>query len=501
MKFKTFSSLFPLLSLLHSGAVVQAQFADSSGSVEPFGNLKQLHVITRHGARLPLYKDPNTLKEFPEGPPLTPTGEKELYDVGLWLQKRYVSTTFGQDVFARFNSSRVLLESSALDRTITSANSLALGLFSAEARDQFNETKLPTGTIRPNVPVFMLELDNDVYLRGYDKCQVFHDRLEDLYSSAEWKALEGRFDTLLTKVATLDQFSKYVEGSMVPLKELYNVFDIINVKRSECRVPSATCDSIPEANLAEGLYPNEFAELRTAAYLAELLKYGRKTAGTDVSGNLLQKIVNRITMAESQTTPRFFLYSAHYPTLLGLMAAMNVEPFDDNKIPSYGSALMIEVYENPTEGGDLLVQMHFKSGDSDEMSTLVQSCTDQTSSECTLYKELSMFASNHSVQEWCRNCGNTVADVCQPEIVEPACNTTTTTSSESSMKSSNAALQGTLLGLVGGAVLTLIGCWCWQRRALQKVEFADAHKAQTTEQGLADISRESTEQQDDTSLA
>ena len=92
--------------------------------------LRQLHVITRHGSRPPLEKDGTTLIEE-GGETLTVIGQKQLYDLGLWLRNTYNNN----DGFLEFYNHRSdRFESSNLDRTLTSANSLGMGLFPLPAR-------------------------------------------------------------------------------------------------------------------------------------------------------------------------------------------------------------------------------------------------------------------------------------------------------------------------------------------------------------------------------
>ena len=52
--------------------------------------LKQVHVVTRHGSRRPLPKTAVTLEETSETSLLTPLGQQQHYELGLWLQERYL---------------------------------------------------------------------------------------------------------------------------------------------------------------------------------------------------------------------------------------------------------------------------------------------------------------------------------------------------------------------------------------------------------------------------
>jgi hypothetical protein len=92
--------------------------------------LKQLHVITRHGSRYALTKTQTLVEGTGEGT-LTPLGQEQMFDLGVWLRTFYTSSS----LFELFDPSKVHLQSSAFERTVTSANSLALGFFPQSARD------------------------------------------------------------------------------------------------------------------------------------------------------------------------------------------------------------------------------------------------------------------------------------------------------------------------------------------------------------------------------
>jgi len=463
-------------------AAVDAQLF-SFQDAKPLKNLRQLHVITRHGSRMPLTKDSDNLAELPEGPPLTATGEKELYDLGLWIRNRYAGATPG--LFRSYNHRNVHLESSALDRTIVSANALALGLFGDAARDPYNENLL--STTRPNIPVYMKDLSNDVDIRAYEKCDTFHDRLLDLYeNNNEWNAMEETYGTLLRKLANVPQFQQYVVESKIPLEELWNIYDTVMVAKTECvNATAPTCLNLPDPTLKDALGEDHWRDLQTLAHKAELLKYSQQTAGTLVGGNLGKKIIDRMIVQQNQIgtagdEAQFFLYSAHYPTLLGVIAALNEEPFDGETIPGYGAALIFELYANTVTGGDHLVQLHYKPADIEKPITFKDSCLDPDAAVCPLHREWMKFAQAYSVEDWCRDCGNKEADVCLQQLASSS----SSSCSSSSSKVNQPALAGTLIGLVIGGLLTLLGNWCSQRRRQRK--------AQASEQSIKPPSLEDT---------
>jgi hypothetical protein len=164
------------------------------------------------------------------------------------------------------------------------------------------------------------------------------------------------------------------------------------------------------------------------AHKAELLKYGSDIAGTLVGGNLLRQIVDRMqegtqgdggggrTSSSSADFEKLYLYSAHYPTILGLFAALKEEPVDSEVIPNYASALIFELYENDNDG-QRSVQVLYKTGDESDHKPVPLSSACSGANMCPL-TALTSLVSDSSLEKWCRNCGNVNADVCLADLVE-----------------------------------------------------------------------------------
>jgi hypothetical protein len=396
------------------GRVVFLWLLIISSSVAAEMRLKQLHVITRHGSRLSLTKT-QTLVEGTGAGTLTPLGQIQMFDLGVWLRTLYASLS----LFEVYDPSKVHLQSSAFERTVTSANSLALGFFPQSARDPVGMSLL--SVIPANVPVYTTESKNDVTIRAYDKCETFLNHLGELYSSEGWKALEKDNSVLLKRLAGIASFEEYVDSSTgkVPLTEVWNVFDAIHVAKTECGSGSVFCQYLQTPSVKDVLDDDEWAALQSLAHQTELLKYGSDIAGRLVGGNLLLQMIDRM-----QGTPggqvsadfeKLYLYSAHYPTILGLFAALNDEPVGSEVIPNYASALIFELYENDLDG-QRSVQVLYKAGDETDHKPvpLGSACSDTM---CPL-TALSGRVSNLSLESWCRNCGNKDADVCLADLVE-----------------------------------------------------------------------------------
>lgn len=378
--------------------------------------LKQLHVITRHGSRPPLSKDANSLLEN-GGETLTPLGQKQLFDLGIWLRDQYSI----DDFLAVYDHKMDRLESSNLDRTLTSANSLALGAFPDTARlggnaDQFFQNPLPHP---PAIPIFTRQDQNDVYLRAYHNCPRFNRNLQRLYASGAWTSIEENNQSLLQKLREkLPSFSDDNNSSFVALKDVWNYYDPIHVARTECNPDptSFACkSSFEDPDIRFVLSSDEFAELESLVHQTEQLKYGRATAGSLLGSNLLWQILNRCTQPG-----RFFLYSAHAPTILGLLSTLKewdiAELFVD-----YGSAIVVEVYESPSQV--ISIRVLYKASSSTSSTPLGLSdieCNgdnlfvDQELAACPIENIIRWAEKNtqKTVEDWCKECENISSDVC-----------------------------------------------------------------------------------------
>ena len=119
----------------------------------------------------------------------------------------------------------------------------------------------------------------------------------------------------------------------------------------------------------------QWTELQLIANHVELAKYSQ-TGGKSLGSNLLQKIYSTMntypstqkqllqqskSSTGSDPIPSFCLYSAHYPTILGLLSSMGENNLQLEAIPNYASALIFELYgDNETQQDT--IKILFKAG-------------------------------------------------------------------------------------------------------------------------------------------
>jgi hypothetical protein len=426
--------------------------------------LEQLHVITRHGSRTMLSKDADNLAEE-GGAVLTPLGQQQLYELGSWLRSRYhgnsnstssrmdnlkgMSLLKNGNSLKHYNPALHRLESTNTDRTLTSANSLALGLFPSKTRssgnsiDSNDDSMLYTSSLlyAPAIPVYTDGNDNnDVTLRAYRNCPTFHSRLKNkLYESLEWKNLESQNEDLLQKLGRI--FPELSVEGTIPLEDVWNVYDPIHVALTECTIENNnnnddsdsninSCDAfVPHSTLASSISKQDFYQLEKLTEHTEHLKFGKGldaslpyivTAGNLLGSNLLQKILERSTNNEGD----FFLYSTHAPTLLGLLSTLQAT--DDfytlsggERFVDYGSALLVEIHRDDDD--EYFFELKYKSTENDDavdirldISPACDLEDQKYSSWCSL-NEIVDWAKHNTLaseQQWCEACNNKLADVC-----------------------------------------------------------------------------------------
>jgi hypothetical protein len=417
------------------------------------GTLIQAQVIARHGARTPLTKTAAALLEG--GAVLTPIGEKQQYDLGVWLREKYTASLN----LTTYDSSKVHIQSSDFDRTVVSASSMALGLFPKSSRSHPDATVLLPNDVTPaNVPVHTKDRFNDVDIRGYTLCPLIKERLHSLYDAAQFEELTLANIDLLTFLGKNKAFTNYrVEdgNEQIKLEELWNVYDAINVAMTECGnkvdvfESSPSCTALPDPTIKDYLSDVQWKRTKELAHQVELIKFGKVTTGSLIGANLLRTIVTRMghvpsttdderrrqlaaapaaaaaAPVDSDTLEKFIFFSGHYPTLLGLYSTLNIielnpnTPVANEAIPEYASALIFELWYTDKSIYEVVAKFKHQSS----MTSLILPC--QTSENpCSLIEFFNSIDTitkkddADTIENWCSTCKNNFSDVCTKAAIK-----------------------------------------------------------------------------------
>eukprot|EP00945_MAST-04E_sp_MAST-4E-sp1_P006925 g6925.t1 len=380
--------------------------------------LEQVQVIARHGARTILSKDAVTLAEG--GASLTRDGQKQQVDLGREVRKAYMT---GAGSFSTaYEADEAWLSSSDFDRTLSSAMGFSNGVW-----PQNDSTAFPSN-LTTFIPVHSVRRENDIDILAYRNCPEFVKRLHELYASSPFVAQEKDNRQFLKDIASLYpglMSPEDVREGYLQLKNIWNVFDTINVRK----------DLSPDDSMSKKISDSQFAKLKNLTAWVEHRRYGNDVAANLLGSNLWQTILGRVKGIYEQATVaeqaklkalpkhKVIFYAAHYPTILGLFATFDL--FETNKaflsstsVPNYASALVIEVWKK--SGGaaseqDLYIKLKFKDGDRVPLSnapylSLSTSCT-ATSCPVSAFKK-AIEAKTLFKTEWCTECGNTAAQDC-----------------------------------------------------------------------------------------
>ena len=361
--------------------------------------LLQVQVVTRHGARTKLAKQAAKLTEG--GAQLTDAGRHEMFALGRWLRARYLLPTVPADAIrgisgGAYDPAAVRLVSSDYDRTLRSGALLGAGMF-ANASNVSGHW-VGDSLLQPLPPVHSVTRRNDFTIRAYDKCPALVAANRELFASGAWQRYEAAHALLLTHLAhslaprfphSFPTHDTWREGAYgVPLEDVWNVWDALTVAKA----------SDPAGELATGhaLSDVQWAELAEVAHWAEWHKYGRvidewgqpvrvsqmiganllraiaaslsKTgdgggwpaSGSATGGNFDRRTLRRRAGendASDDLPERFVHFSAHYPVLVGLLAALQLPganpQLEAAQFPSCASALIVELHDlaPPPSGG------------------------------------------------------------------------------------------------------------------------------------------------------
>jgi Histidine phosphatase superfamily (branch 2) len=307
--------------------LVLAAFAASA-----YAELLQVQIIHRHGAREPLRKDAASPSGETTDPALLPAGVTQLVDLGSAVRQRYYpdnassATTIKNSSADYRGPADAGAYSSALGRTLSSSRAFLRGLY-----PDANETdRIPT-------TVFALS-KADWILRGYTLCPAFSASVKQFINSAAFttRAAEVDSEGVLKRVAAGINENK-------TLADAFNVYDRYTLSIRgflEHPLPNITAQ--------------DYQAVAAAAAWVESRKFAtRAVGGGRAAGGMLSQLIvqSEAMLAAGSNAHRLVEYSAHYPLMFGVYAALGLDEVDfdtrDNvtrAIPDFGAALVWELH-------------------------------------------------------------------------------------------------------------------------------------------------------------
>lgn len=288
-------------------------------------DLLQVQIVHRHGARTHLSKHPTNPGEEEEAA-LLPQGVTELRELGNIVRQQYLLPGAPRRIRTaslNFKSPADAVSiSSNLDRALASARAFLVGLYPTE------HELIPTRTYAAP--------QNDYRLRGYAICPRHAVRISDFTRSPEFIVIENNATSFLSRLA----------GPVNEKASLSNVFNIYD------KYALARLSPLPPG-VPSPLSTPDWARLQKLADWTESQKFGPGVALEELGAPLAATLLRHSNDAISgKPTHRIIEYSAHYPTLFSLAAALTSSnaklkaPFD--AVPPFAAALLWETYSNGT---------------------------------------------------------------------------------------------------------------------------------------------------------
>jgi len=368
--------------------------------------LQQAVVISRHGSRMLLTKDHKTFEEGMDSQ-LTIRGMDQMFRAGTFVQSRYQKVNFLTDVYSPPD---IYVRSSDYSRTLNSALSFLLGLY--PPRNQSLNVSYAGVFYSPyniqQVPIHTVAVQNDQVLRGWLACPKLNKRLDTFYKSSEFQKKENESAKLRKQLESIVGIEK------IGLEDFYNVYDYIHLHQ----LYNHTYLNITDEQWRKVVYFADWVEYN---------KYSKEMIGDIGGGILANEIASSFSeIAAKKSKTKLLYYSAHYPTMFSLFAALGLNKMSDSplrRIPYYASLVFFELLHD-SNNDKFVVQFSFKNGLEEPLTKYsIPECKDS----CSLdqFVKLVNSLAVRDIESWCHACGNTQLSRCQvtasecPTVREP----------------------------------------------------------------------------------
>lgn len=389
--------VFPLIAAFSFSAV---PIGPAVAQVEESKSLRAVSLLFRHSVISPKYKFPKVEADWPMGPrQLTSIGMRSLYLAGQRLRKKYVEEL--KLISPSYHVSEVFVRASNADRSLQTAQMLVLGLFPLgtgpdPAAYDPNLTAVPApGKSYMPVPIHSVALENDKVLRPWTKvagCVRYRNYVKKFPGSKLYKKVGNEHSAFLNRVASITGVNEGKKASEI----LYSINEISEPLQSMVR------HNMP---LPKGITTTDLEKIAALGDWNYHYQFFGKQVGRLTGGPFVKEILDNFSgyIQSAGKSRRFFLYSGHQRTVLGVDAALGLEQFRakgklfEGRVPPLGSHYAFELHE-PTRGA-YAVQVKFVS-DGKEKVARVPGCDQDM---CPIDRFRSAVADRIS-SDWKREC-------------------------------------------------------------------------------------------------
>lgn len=345
---------------------------------------RALLIVHRHGARPPLTKDPTDPSEErleSSAVALYPQGIERLKALGDYVNQTYPS---------QLSFRRVHAFSSNVSRTLMSSRAFLSGLMPQT----------------PYAPTYVFaDSESDWILRGYATCPQLERNFLKFTDTDEYRKMEKEYADLVQDLA-----ERLKEPPVEPkFENVFNVYDQYTIIKEGY-------DESSDGKNDPAISDEEMANLTNVAGWYESSKFFHGTKDTRAAAGLLTDMLARLSNAVDEDGAFHIIeYSAHYPTLLTLLAEMQ-DPSSDkiehpaDKIPGFGAALFVELNK---DGKDFSVRLKWFQGGKESPSANTTSirhrrkpCNDNSPEDGCPWAEFQDMYTSIELNDFCQACGS-----------------------------------------------------------------------------------------------
>ncbi|XP_071941945.1 lysosomal acid phosphatase-like isoform X2 [Antedon mediterranea] len=318
-KMKSLKNVLLIMFFLHE---ISISFAEK--------NLRQVHVLYRHGNRSPANsypKDPYNETVWPQGfGMLTQQGMNQHYELGQWLRKRYIEDVkFLQPSYV---AKDIVIHSTDTHRTVMSAQSNLAGMFPPSGRQIWDKNLLwqPIG-------IFTWPRDEDPVLKSRIPCPK-----RDIMIEEKTKPLYDQFNKKHKKI--IDYISQH-SGVKEQIHSLGLVADALYFEKAANLILPDW--ALKKVDGWDGTYYQWTILLKNYQWEAVYQNLSSEVKKL-LSGTLVAAIAAHFSaVGIGQPSPKFFMYSAHDTNVAGFLSSISMF---NNILPPPASCVIVELYKD-----------------------------------------------------------------------------------------------------------------------------------------------------------
>ncbi|CAJ0591834.1 unnamed protein product [Cylicocyclus nassatus] len=390
--------------------------------------LELVQLVWRHGDRSPTHTHKtDTIREddwkFGGGGwgQLSTIGMRQHFEFGKQLRKRYVDTGF---LSKTYNAKEIYVRSTDYNRTIVSAMSNLMGMYSYHNRDSRVNVDFPEAEGWPHrltpIPVHTVDHHTDFVGIAHARC----NRKEWLGEmmrkrSREFKALYK--DPMVKKV--FKKVSKKAGGKYDD-KNVWEIYDVWLIEqvhflerlKNECDWYSIQMmEEINAINKKLINYDNGVFGRKIKMNGLDMGREIKKLRGGSLANDmnmhmhLKHKCLNRSNESECRWISglKYYAYSAHDTTVFALLAALGIQSKVVYKggYPEYTAAAFVELYTNKTDNKPYFKLLYRTSSEEDVIHTVthyIPECGKRDYCELEVFQMYAeMVKPDKNMIEWC----------------------------------------------------------------------------------------------------